>query len=822
MQHAHRLTPCRGRAALLATASLIAPLAAKELPAAVAAAHREVDQRRIDIEEAKELLDQGDQAYRAKRYGDAVTAFTGARELIPEAPITNDLRNAATQRLVLAAIEHARSLSRTGDVAGAKAAVDAVLMPNVAPNDPGALAMRNQLDDPIRTNPALTKEHAADIDEVRQLLYTAEGAFNLGKYDDAKKSYEKVLLIDATNTAARRGLEQVASAISGYQRAAADHTRAEMLNQVDAGWELPVPVPLLDVGDVDPNAPAPATTIIPVANKLDRIIIPNVNLEGASLEDAIDLLRVRAAELDLVELDPARRGVNFNLEIGGDDSPVGNEIRAIRFDLRLTNVPISKILEYINQQTKTTYTTDDFAVVIRPRGLDSKELITRTFRVPPNFVSSLGNAEAGAGDADPFAAKPANGLLTERRGVMELLREQGIQFPEGATATLNGGTLIVVNTPANLEIISQIVDSAIKTEPVLVRVSVTMIRAEQNRLNELGFDWLLGNYGFGGAGWIPGTNTLNFSGGTQGTGGNLGDMTLPPGQITSNPITAGNRSGDEAVTKDSIDALIEATNNNTRFNTFTNRGTGVFGVTKIFDESSAQVLIRAMSQKKGVDIMTTAATVTRNGQQSSVRNVREMMYPQSYEPPELPNSVGGDVNDNNFGNGFGGGAAPFAVTPSHPTDFTMREIGVVLDVTPTADADNRFVDVLLNPTVVDFDGFVNYGSPINEPTTVSAVGLINPLRARATEITPNRILMPVFSNHKVATSVHVLDGATIAIGGLLQDRIQKVDDKTPVFGNIPLIGRLFESKVDQKKATAVIFLVNVRLIDPTGQPFNER
>jgi general secretion pathway protein D len=56
----------------------------------------------------------------------------------------------------------------------------------------------------------------------------------------------------------------------------------------------------------------------------------------------------------------------------------------------------------------------------------------------------------------------------------------------------------------------------------------------------------------------------------------------------------------------------------------------------------------------------------------------------------------------------------------------------------------------------------------------------------------------------------------------MQDRIQNVNDKVPVFGNIPLVGRLFESKVDQKTSTAVIFLVNVKLVDPTGQPFSER
>ena len=104
MQQANRFIPRRGRAALLATACLITPIAARELPTAASAAQREIDQRRIDIEEAKELIERGDQAYQAKRYADAVTAFSGARDLIPESPVTNDLRTATTRRLVLASI----------------------------------------------------------------------------------------------------------------------------------------------------------------------------------------------------------------------------------------------------------------------------------------------------------------------------------------------------------------------------------------------------------------------------------------------------------------------------------------------------------------------------------------------------------------------------------------------------------------------------------------------------------------------------------------------------------------------------------------------
>ncbi len=101
---------------------------------------------------------------------------------------------------------------------------------------------KDHMVDDLRSNPALTKEHAQNVDQVRSNLYKAEGNLNLGKYDDAKREYEDVLRKDPYNTAARRGMEQIASAKSDYYRAAYDHTRAELLAQVDNAWELDVPV----------------------------------------------------------------------------------------------------------------------------------------------------------------------------------------------------------------------------------------------------------------------------------------------------------------------------------------------------------------------------------------------------------------------------------------------------------------------------------------------------------------------------------------------------------------------------------------------------
>ncbi len=110
-------------------------------------------------------------------------------------------------------------------------------------NTPGAAA-GEQAERAMRLSDvsgAVPDEPAAKVDRVRRGLYTAEGNYNLGKFDEAKKEYEEVIRTDPYNSAARRGLERIADAKTDYYRAADDHTRAELLSQVDQAWELSVP-----------------------------------------------------------------------------------------------------------------------------------------------------------------------------------------------------------------------------------------------------------------------------------------------------------------------------------------------------------------------------------------------------------------------------------------------------------------------------------------------------------------------------------------------------------------------------------------------------
>lgn len=95
--------------------------------------------------------------------------------------------------------------------------------------------------DPIPASAAIPEEEAQQGDEVRRRLYGAEGKFNLGQADEAKKKAEELLRIDPNNKDARHILEDVAASKTDYYRSAYDHTRAEMLMEVDEAWKLTIP-----------------------------------------------------------------------------------------------------------------------------------------------------------------------------------------------------------------------------------------------------------------------------------------------------------------------------------------------------------------------------------------------------------------------------------------------------------------------------------------------------------------------------------------------------------------------------------------------------
>ena len=175
--------------------------------------------------------------------------------------------------------------------------------------------------DPIPASVAIPEEEAQQGDEVRRRLYGTEGKFNLGQADEAKKKAEELLRIDPNNKDARHILEDVAASKTDYYRSAYDHTRAEMLMEVDDAWELAVPPsapgqPNADqLKAVDKFWGFVASGDVTFENK-GKEVTANGGVLDSKQEELFDLdLREKNRALDVAPNSPEPDRTSFNVEI---------------------------------------------------------------------------------------------------------------------------------------------------------------------------------------------------------------------------------------------------------------------------------------------------------------------------------------------------------------------------------------------------------------------------------------------------------------------------------------------------------------------------
>src|SRR5262249_12761323 len=303
----------------------------------------------------------------------------------------------------------------------------------------------------------------------------------------------------------------------------------------------------------------------------------------------------------------------------------------------------------------------------------------------------------------------------------------------------------------------------------------------------------------------PANFPFNNSTGTAATGG---PGTGIPGDGTGGgPVTAGNRSGNFAISANALDALLVP-----GLGSALGAAPSIFGVAGVFTNPQFQVVIRALNQKKGIDLLSAPKVTTKSGQRAIIEVIRELRYPRTYTQPQVP-SIGSTTTS------VANQVVPVVVTPTTPQDWDIRNTGVTLEAEPIVGGDNTTIDLNLIPQVVEFDGFINYGRPIFAVGVNTTAALI-PTSAPVL-LTANVINQPVFSTRKVTTSVSVYDGQTVVLGGLMREDVQKTEDKTPIIGDIPLIGRAFRTNVDQHVKKNLVIFVTARIVTPAGIPLNE-
>jgi pilus assembly protein CpaC len=122
-------------------------------------------------------------------------------------------------------------------------------------------------------------------------------------------------------------------------------------------------------------------------------------------------------------------------------------------------------------------------------------------------------------------------------------------------------------------------------------------------------------------------------------------------------------------------------------------------------------------------------------------------------------------------------------------DVDFKQTGVSLGVTPYV-LGRETVQLVVAPSISSVTGF----------TTASGSG--------------GSFSNPIISTRNATTVVNVQNGSSFILGGLITK--QKIEDvsKTPILGDIPLIGALFRTKRTRSADTQIVFIITPRIIHP--------
>lgn len=824
-------------------------------PALVSESERAVVRSQEDLAQARNLMTRAETLRTEKNLRQSFQLASEALAMSPTGSASVKMRASLINSYTTIAIEYARQLINDGvftdsvaetngilDSKGqplsAESVLKSILLPSINPDNVTAKQMLSNLEQPSVYNKTITPKFAAQRDEVTRLLGEASGFAESGRNDLALRRYESVLTIDPYNTAARKGMESLHNSGMKYADEAYNETRSRMLWQVEKAWERPPRKSKQGRTTESTGRQQDVRGTDQIIEKLNSIVIDKIDLSDSPISEAVEYLKQKS-----VSLDPNKKGVNIFLKLAQQGTSVQSSqpsaaatagtqqpapVASVpstepHLTLSLNHVPLYVALDYIAKLSNLKLKIDPYAVSIVPLSEPTDVMLTKEYQVPPTFIPPK-SLDASGGLPQPGSTgvpDPNKARVAQRMDAKDYLVSQGVEFPSGASANYlaAGSKLVIRNTRDNIDVIDSLVDAAMGVAPSQVDIQTKFLEINQNNLQELGFDWLLGPFSIGGGVYGTGGG-VTPNGGAYPFGNPMGNSSAAMNAVGGTSL----RSGSEAISGSSVDALIAAPNAGffaaypDLARQLDRPAPGIFSIAGVFSEPQFQLVIRALNQKKGIDLMSAPKVTTKSGVKATVKIVNEFIYPRQYQPPQIPQSTQVQLQ----GGGGGGlnlaNQPPPTITPSFPTDFTKQDLGVTLDAKPTISSDGYTIELELNPRVIDFDGFINYGSPINAVGYRQDVVFPALSEPYAQTLTTNSIKQPVFSTREVNTFVTVWDGQTVALGGLIREDVQKVQDKVPFLGDVPLAGRLFRSEADQKLKKNLVIFVTPRILDADGQP----
>ncbi len=773
------------------------PNAAAAEPESPAAALAQAEEARV-----RQLLADADAeakaASRLAKDGDfeaASAKYEAAARSLPVNTLTEEKieeLNSAKNELLL---RKSQNLLKKGDTVGAQAALDAY----VAATSPESKAARRQAAkiDQAELNPAIQPIEKVNPDYVEEqkklaaLLGKGRSQYVAGDIEGAQETFRIVETIASENAEAKYFLKRIADEKAKLGTLNREKTRSLMIEEVAKSWQRPgrfVEPGSRPDGPNDPSSKA-------MADKLGSIVIPSVSFTGVELGRVVSTLAALSTEYDTNPVE-AERGVNLVLgsQLAGTAVPQVN--------ITLRNMSLKRILDIITENHGYQIEIQPDLVLIKPSGTDVN-LVNEEFPVTKSAVTRMtgvgsGGSSTPAASADPFAPAPAATGPSgggESDAIRRFLQAAGVPFDSVPNASIayDGSRILVTQTSRNIDRIRNIL--ARYNDIRQVEIEAKFMDVAEGALDELGVSWTANGRGSPLFDTVTGDPVI-------GTDGNqvVGNYKTTLGTVNRSLVSA--FTGSSSANGGSITTgglTIPISNSAPSLPGTVNLG-GAAGAlattTGVVGDFDVSATLRALSQRTGSDLLSAPKITVLSGNRASITVAQELRFPQSYG--EIQSEVGTASGTTS------GGAAGVTITAGTPQDFTSRNVGVELAVTPTVEEDDYSISLELNPRVTEFEGFVEYGGAsiaISGSTTVTV---------------PSGFFQPIFSTREINTRVTVWDGATLVMGGLTREEVKRVNDKVPILGDIPYLGRAFKSKGESSQKRNLLIFVTANLVSPGG------
>ncbi|MBU4149210.1 MAG: hypothetical protein KKB52_02540, partial [Candidatus Omnitrophica bacterium] len=197
-------------------------------------------------------------------------------------------------------------------------------------------------------------------------------------------------------------------------------------------------------------------------------------------------------------------------------------------------------------------------------------------------------------------------------------------------------------------------------------------------------------------------------------------------------------------------------------------------------------VLHALQRKTKLKTLSAPKITTLNNQTATIEIADEFVYPARYEPTLIKQ----DLNDDgDFLDVVDGVRETRFVNV--PQGFETRDVGIILKVTPSVGIDRETIALTLNPEVSEAtaDAFTFSGE----------------------------VKLPKFTTRNLSTNVVVKNGDTIVLGGLIKETRTNTRTKTPILGDLPLIGGLFKKNSDSVERKNLLIFVTATILSQKGE-----